>query len=305
VDVIRAGSADEWEDLVTSNFYALGVDRIDQRFVARARVSGMPRGIRIAEMDVGSSTLHRTRRMVRAEPSDDLLFLMQLSGSSQLEQAGMRIELRAGYGVYCDPTVPYSISSPGGRHIVTMVPRVEVLPPRSSAADLRMRPLDLALAPLRVFRLLAEEMASDSGTATEMERVGVATAATDLLRSAALMASVSRMEMRPWSDEALLATVRNHLLTRIGDPSLRMADVARAHDISVRRLTGLFGPGDSPAAFLRRERLRRAREELIDPRFSRVPTADIGARWGYPEPSTFGRAFRREFGMSPRDARGS
>ncbi|MFZ2526864.1 MAG: helix-turn-helix domain-containing protein [Rhodococcus sp. (in: high G+C Gram-positive bacteria)] len=78
-----------------------------------------------------------------------------------------------------------------------------------------------------------------------------------------------------------------------------MGRVAAANGISVRGLTALFAPDDSPAAFLRRERLRRARSDLADPRWISTPVSTIGARWGFLDASTFGRAFRREFGSSP------
>jgi AraC-like DNA-binding protein len=303
VSAIRVGGADEWEDFVSHSFYALGVDRVAEGFRASAKVADIGRGISVTDLTSGESALVRTRRLAVAAPSDDLLLLMQLSGTARIEQSGRQLELRPGHATFCDPSVPYTIISGEGQQIVTMVPRREVLPPRMSAADLRLRDFDASSTPLRVYRLLAEEMASDAGSARDGERDGVAAAAGELLRGAAVLTSAAGLQLRTMSNDVLLRTVKDFVLDRLTDPDLTLGDIAAAHGMSPRRLSSLFAPDDSPAAFIRRERLRRVREELLDPRFTAVAVSAVGLRWGYPDPSTLGRAYRRAFGETPVETR--
>jgi transcriptional regulator GlxA family with amidase domain len=54
--------------------------------------------------------------------------------------------------------------------------------------------------------------------------------------------------------------------------------------------------GTSAGCFLRRLRMERAVDLL---KFSREPIAVVGKMVGYPEPTGFGRAFRRHTGLSP------
>lgn len=305
MEPVRIGEAAEWEHFVSRSFYALSMNSAADRFTAVARVAPLSRGVRLAEVATsGMTELRRTRALLSSDPSDELLFLIQLAGRANIEQADRLLVLEAGQATFCDPGVPYSINT-SGHQFVAMVPRHEVLPGRAGASDIRLRPLSLTLAPLRVFRLLAEEMTSDPGSDYDLEATSVAGAATELLRSAAVLAATSRVDVRSWSHETQLRTVKEYLLARLMDPTLRMEQVAVDNRLTVRQLSAIFAPDDSPAAFLRRERLRRARSELTDPRFARVPVADIGARWGFPNPSTFGRAFRKAFGLTPIEARTS
>ena len=65
-----------------------------------------------------------------------------------------------------------------------------------------------------------------------------------------------------------------------------------------RSLTRWFARelGESPAAFVRRLRVERARSLLSDSDLSLV---DIAARTGLGDPSTLFRTFQREVGVSP------
>jgi transcriptional regulator GlxA family with amidase domain len=86
------------------------------------------------------------------------------------------------------------------------------------------------------------------------------------------------------------------------DPALGPESIARAHAISVRALHALFEDGDeSVAGLVRRERLARCREDLERPSGGSV--TEIAFRWGFRDAAHFSRAFKREFGVTPRDVR--
>ncbi|WP_236656569.1 helix-turn-helix transcriptional regulator [Streptacidiphilus jiangxiensis] len=75
---------------------------------------------------------------------------------------------------------------------------------------------------------------------------------------------------------------------------------AAAHHVSLSHLHRLFQQdGTSVAAWIRDQRLDRARRDLVG-------TTSIGAiavRWGFRDAAEFSRVFRREFGLAPREYR--
>ncbi|MFI1359596.1 helix-turn-helix domain-containing protein [Streptomyces sp. NPDC020898] len=94
------------------------------------------------------------------------------------------------------------------------------------------------------------------------------------------------------------AFIRHHL----ADPSPGL--VAAAHQISLRQLHRLFEQQDTTVgALIRRQRLERCCHDLADPRLSARSISSIAARWGYPEPTSFSRAFKTLYGTTPREHR--
>jgi AraC family transcriptional regulator, positive regulator of tynA and feaB len=100
----------------------------------------------------------------------------------------------------------------------------------------------------------------------------------------------------------LLREARRYIAEHLSDPDLGPASIARAHAVSVRTLHEVFeAAGESVSALIRRQRLRRAYADLSRSADDQVIT--IALRWGFQSASHFSRAFRHEFGVSPRDVR--
>jgi AraC-like DNA-binding protein len=98
---------------------------------------------------------------------------------------------------------------------------------------------------------------------------------------------------------------KDYLGRRLHDPELTLDEVARACAISLRYLHVLFqGEGERPAEYLRRRRLERARR-LLSMRENDLSVTQAAEYCGFTSPSSFSRAFRCEFGISPRECRES
>ena len=104
-------------------------------------------------------------------------------------------------------------------------------------------------------------------------------------------------ERRRVTRAAVLAHVERHL----GDRDLSVAAVCRRFAISPRTLHGLFADADgSYAATVRRLRLERCAALLADPT-NRATVTAVAAAHGFDDPTSFSRAFRRQFGVAPRE----
>ncbi|MFE7532161.1 helix-turn-helix domain-containing protein, partial [Kitasatospora sp. NPDC057542] len=103
---------------------------------------------------------------------------------------------------------------------------------------------------------------------------------------------------------ALVQRVRAFVRTHLHEPDLSPGAVAAAHHISVSYLHRLFeGEEETVAAWIRRQRLERARRDLADPALAATPVHVIAARCGFPRAADFSRAFRGAYGLPPRDFR--
>jgi AraC-like DNA-binding protein len=103
--------------------------------------------------------------------------------------------------------------------------------------------------------------------------------------------------------EGLRAGVLLYVHTNLGDPALTVSGVCQRFAISPRLLHRLFQNHEYTfAEMVRILRLQRCAELLADPAGTGTIT-QIAARCGFPDPATFSRAFRRHFGIAPRDLR--
>jgi AraC-like DNA-binding protein len=101
---------------------------------------------------------------------------------------------------------------------------------------------------------------------------------------------------------ANLTRVKRTIRARLADPDVTLADIAEECGLSLRYLHDLFrDDGRTAWEYMRCERLQRARHILEN--LPALPITDVSMSCGFSSPSQFATAFRRAFGMSPRDAK--
>jgi AraC-like DNA-binding protein len=92
--------------------------------------------------------------------------------------------------------------------------------------------------------------------------------------------------------------------TLLPEPELSLDAVAAADGISPRSLQKLFaGAGLSFSGYLRTRRLERCRLDLSSPICASLSISEICFRWGFNGSAHFSRAFKEQYGVSPRDYR--
>ena len=104
--------------------------------------------------------------------------------------------------------------------------------------------------------------------------------------------------------ETLQLRVMEYVRAHLAERDLTAARIAAKHHISVRHLYNILASsGISLGDWVRAQRLEECRKDLAKPGANSVTIAFIGQRWGFPDATNFGRAFKAAYGMSPREWR--
>lgn len=103
---------------------------------------------------------------------------------------------------------------------------------------------------------------------------------------------------------AILERVFQSIEMRLSDPNLSIHQIATEHRISPRYLQKLFeSAGESFSQFVKVRRLERCRLDLGSPLHAQRSISEILFQWGFNDSASFSRAFREQYGMSPREYR--
>jgi AraC family transcriptional regulator, positive regulator of tynA and feaB len=181
--------------------------------------------------------------------------------------------------------------SPGARVMVLILPAPSVAPllgGRNVVGSARSAEA----------RLLTAHANLLSQTACDLTPVGLLAARDALLE---LVRGVLRREFDDAEPRLALALARAAMEladSRLADPELSPASLARSLNVSVRTLQRAFTAAQEPAAaYIRRRRLEEARLELASRR--RPSISEVAARWQFADSSHFTRAFKDRYSLTP------
>jgi AraC-like DNA-binding protein len=103
-------------------------------------------------------------------------------------------------------------------------------------------------------------------------------------------------------DQTRLARIKVIIRRNLSSPRLGPRRLCQLGEVSRSQLYRLFEPHGGVARYIQAERLRQAERAIGDPE-QRGDIARIAESLGFYDASSFSRAFRREFGLTPRDLR--
>lgn len=255
----------------------------------------------LALSDVSGDAMRfdRTARHVAQRSRDGFTVGLLVDGSAVLEQSSRSTRLAAGDLVLCDDRLPLRIRFERTyRMIVFQCDRWQV---ETRLPD----------AERRTAQRIPGQAALPSATATYVS--AIARQATGLGPIDALVAqhalevltyTLGDPGQRDATARVPLLRIQAYIEDHLADPALDPEAIARHHRISRRHLYRLFEEaGDSVADFIRRQRLARCRAMLGNDAHARRTISEIAFACGFNDATTFGRAFRAAFGMTPRDYR--
>jgi AraC-like DNA-binding protein len=97
--------------------------------------------------------------------------------------------------------------------------------------------------------------------------------------------------------------IRHIVRRNIQNPDLSVKLIAKAAGCSARYVHKLFNVGETIGCYIRTQRLERCRAELVAPATQERSITEIAFDNGFNSSSHFSRAFRIQYGMSPRECR--
>lgn len=292
MQVVEALSADEWEQVTSDSFVPLTCLAFEREFRGRLEVERPDEGLMISHVTTGGLAVDRTPRQAAHASSDDIHITLTLGGPGVIRQDGHQQRVHAGSVTTYATDRPYQLdyTAPGQRQVLVQLSKRSLgLPPGMVERSLERIAVATGSASRAFFAAVEDSPAA-----------GRAGALRDLAATM-IRASVTGIRALPATHGGLLATVRTFMRETFPEPGLTVEGIASAHFVSRRSLYELFEPlGETPGEHLRRLRLTRAAELL---RSSGETIAEVAARSGFEDPTTFTRAFSREFGMLPSDYR--
>lgn len=288
-------TVEEWTHACSGAFVPLKVRSTAPDFAATLSQVALGPNVTVTRVSSAASTVFRDDDLIRRHPRDDLLVSLHRRGSGSVRQHGRAAALGYGSAALYDAATPYALSFPGTMsEVVLQVPRRTLSSVGNAFSELTAVPLPDS-AQLRALTMLASAV---DARAVEGEAEALGEALVALLRS---IATARRDDHGPAVDPRLLLEgIRLWIDEHASDPDLTPERVARNFHVSLRTLQKIFADGgESPAAVIRRCRLRRGRSLLM----CGSSVAEAARRSGFLDVDSFTRAFRREFDLTPSAAR--
>lgn len=260
--------------------------------------------MRITDVHANAQSVQRRLSVARCEEQDSYFAVLLLAGTELVEQDGRETVLHPGDMTVYDATRPHRlIFSSDFRKLILNIPRYAL---RERVAGMERFTTLRIPARQGVAAVTSEFLKSFANNAAHLstsETAGLAKQALDLL--ALTIASVRPEDScfsrtRSMSLCRVKAFVEQHLT----DPALSAGAVSRGVGLSSRYTNKLFEDEDSSLMrYVWKRRLACCRNDLRDPAYAHRRLSEIAMRWGFNDLSHFSRAFRQQFGLSPRNFR--
>jgi AraC family transcriptional activator of tynA and feaB len=238
-----------------------------------------------------------------SRPSEEIVgFQLMRKGVEKVRERSRQMALTPGDMVLWDGLQPVDVEVVEPFFKRTLIfPRDRVLSVCPRVADVKALPPLRRSAPARLLVRYVDALAQELPQLDGPASAAAATAALELLRGALEPSLPTGRDARR---AAMQAEVRRYIRAHLHKPELGPESIARAHALSVRALHALFeDTAESVAGLVRRERLARCREDLELPTGGSI--TEIAFRWGFRDAAHFSRVFKREFDLTPSEARHS
>lgn len=274
--------------------------RVDVPFETHVR-SAQAGEVLVTHIHGAQGRVDRRNRLITSTDPDLFKVTLHRRGTVLVEQDGRRHQAGPGELVFFDTTRPYGARYDDPCDIVVLTMPWTLLGPRAKALGrLTATPVpgDSGIRAIvsAFFTGLGDQLADLPGPSG----VRFGDALTSLLVAALTETSPERVD----APVGLTDRIAAYALANLADPRLCVESVARRFGISPRTLHRLFADRDCTfTVWLREERLRRIRRDLLDPALARRTVAAIAAGWGLHDPGHLSRAFRSRFGHSPAEIR--
>lgn len=248
----------------------------------------------------------RTPAHVARGALDHYQISLCIDGEMQFSSGRRQVTMRPGDICLIDMAQPNHTLLRGGQsrsRLMVLILQRAMMAPRLAHPDSSTATLLPANHPHA--RLIANHLAELAATARPgiPEVDATVEAIADLVAAAAggtadILAGVDRAERQLY-----LAMIKRHIAANLETDALTAAELCRQFPISRATLYRLFEADGGLAHYVREQRLNLAFQKMISPREQDRGLMNLAVSMRFSSDSTFIRAFRRKFGLTPGDLR--
>lgn len=244
----------------------------------------------------------RDHRKVAATGLDLILVQIIADGGDRREAYRDEITTQVGDVCLLDLTRPFQSEALSCRNFNLAIPREAFAARDRDLDDLHGRVLRHDTAAARLFKSHVEALWGVAGD-LRLEDAPIAGRTTiDLLAGLALPAS-DNPAARAAMAESQITRIRRFIDANLHDPYLGPEMLCHRFGLSRASLYRLFAPLGGVREHIQGRRLRRAFDALTDPSLRHLPLSQVAEGHGFAAWSSFARAFKGRFGLSPGEAR--
>jgi AraC-like DNA-binding protein len=258
----------------------------------------------LVDLTITPVILEYSASLVARTGVDHLMLTMYLTGGCAFTAGRRTITARPGdiFVVdYSEPNFTRSGSDGGSTRVVNL------LLPRTRLAPLLAGPnaVQASLIPRETTagRLMREHMLALNDAASGLTPPEIEHRLTQLTRLVAQFLGPADAEDPGVARQALLSSIKRHVEEHLVMPGVGIDYLCERFGLSRSALYRLFEPEGGLAAYIQQRRLIRAYARLTAPEMRDRRIIDIALESQFASDATFARAFRRQFGVTPRDVR--
>jgi AraC-like DNA-binding protein len=236
----------------------------------------------------------------------EVIYIMFPSrGSLLVEQSGKEKVSAPGMAVLFDSTKPYHLTCRDHcQSIYIEIPRPMLVERCSN--DKISKPISLNFSDGlgRALLTFCKLIAADSDSFKNEIAAKIASELIDLLAVYIDVETEHKSSHKNISKNFRLQAIKSYIDSRLDDPDLSPANIAKANGISLRYLHYLFkSSGTSVSEWVREQRLNTCHQKLISDKHENDSITNIAFSMGFNSSSHFSRLFKEKFGMAPRNLR--
>ncbi len=259
-----------------------------------------PLGMEFALIDAGPQAISGRRT---DQPASVWLVVL-LAGQAALESEGVERAMAVGDIAY-GPTGQAAslVLESRCRLMFVKTPRVALDHRLVAVRGLKIGRLDASAGVAQIFSGLLRATADVLEQITVDQLRPVELALTEFL-AASLAETADAAAFGAGGHSPHLHRICQSIETLLPNPDLSLRKLADKNGVSPRYIQKLFASAqDTFGHYLRVRRLERCRMDLASPMCARLSISEICFRWGFNESAHFSRAFRNQYGQSPREYR--
>jgi AraC-like DNA-binding protein len=293
-----------WREAVCSTFVPLDVV-CDQRLPFRSELSVRPAaGFDLITVRGSAQQVRRGSRLIDTDGSECLIVMAQSQGGGVATQGDRASCLSPGSLTVLDSRRPYKLDFTSDFEQTALKVPLTLLV-RHGSKELAGR-ASLINAETRLGALAQHTIVALAAERNPSRALSLGAMTLEMLVLALQDAAGETIESPARMETLRVTWAHAHIASSLHDPALGPASVARAQGVSLRLLQRLFArQGLQIAECICEQRLQRSRAALQDPAQAGRSITDVAFDWGFNDPGHFSKAFKRRFGMSPRQSRDS